>query len=98
MKGLGHSIYWDHASCPVCKQTLTGITPATLNKPDNWRPDEGDFSICVHCAAFLRFETPRRLRQCTSEDLLELMNNQPDTFSMLQKMGSAAKYCVNKRR
>lgn len=37
------------------------------------QPEEGDFSICINCGQFLRFQADLRLRRATAGDIREMM-------------------------
>lgn len=52
-------------ACPVCNALLNMATSVT----GNVAPEPGDFSVCVFCAAILRFEEGLKYVEAKTEDL-----------------------------
>jgi len=85
--------------CPVCREKLDAITPTSSDTPSpGFIPDTGDFSVCIYCAAILRFRADRQLCMATAFDLMELCEKQPHTHSMLQRIAAAARMRVEMAR
>lgn len=55
--------------CPVCKHK---IDRASETMEGGREPKGGDFSVCIYCTAFLRFEDDMTLRKATQADMDEL--------------------------
>jgi hypothetical protein len=99
---IGHGVRLQQSPCPVCGHRLDGLQPAQLDappdKPDDWTPNSGSFSICVYCGSMLRFVDAHDLRKATPDDLVELLNAEPEVFTLLHKMADVAKGLVRDRQ
>jgi predicted nucleic-acid-binding Zn-ribbon protein len=86
-------------TCPVCGNRLTGALPATNNRgEEKWSPTPGDYSVCVYCGTTLRFEMNLQYRVATRDDLKELLDVQPDTFAVIEKIIAVAHLAIEDRR
>jgi len=99
---VGDAVHLKQSPCPVCGHKLDGLTPAKFDTPpakqDDWVPTNTSFSICIYCASMLRFEGERKLRKVTPEDLVELLNAEPELFSLLHKMADFANGMIRDRQ
>ena len=56
--------------CPVCLHLIDCASP-TKDIKDEHRPGPGDFSLCVYCAAFLRFDEKMILYSPSEDEVIE---------------------------
>lgn len=56
-------------SCPSCGHKLDAATATSANMQ---APEPGDLSLCIECAAFLRYTRLMTLEILPEEDLLEM--------------------------
>ena len=84
--------HYQQSDCPACGHRLDGLTLVGLEKPtrDDWTPSKDCFSICVYCTAILRFQTKTQLRTADSQEIIDLLSNAPEVFSLLQSLVAAA--------
>jgi hypothetical protein len=83
--------------CPQCNLELDGVTIMRTDGPKDGLPEEGDYSICVYCAAILRFGAGLQLRKATPEDITEA-RKAPEMFGLLQTAHTAALMAIADRR
>jgi len=99
---IGHGVRLQQSPCPVCGHKLDGLAPARLGtppeKPEDWIPDDTCFSICTYCASMLRFVDDHDLRKVTPDDLVELLNAEPEVFSLLHNLANIANGLVRDRQ
>lgn len=60
------------AYCPSCIGELDCVTPVG---GDSSGPQEGDLSVCIHCAAPLMFDAQLKLNVLTEETMNQLPNS-----------------------
>src|SRR5574340_772497 len=60
-------IHTPASQCPVCKKNLDAAS-ATVNRG----PRPGDFSICLYCQAWLRYNDDLSLRLLNEEDIKKI--------------------------
>lgn len=70
------------SACPVCKYEMDAAT--CLSHPESG-PKAGDYSICIECAAVLRFGPGMELVEADKVDMAEMEYRQPREFAMLKK-------------
>lgn len=92
---VGETIRLKPEPCPVCKMTLDA---ATILTSGSVTPDHNSFTVCVYCAATLRFEMDLKLKVALKEDLREMYDCRPDVFAVLQKLSTAAKVRIQQAR
>jgi hypothetical protein len=68
--------------CPVCLKLQDSAT--CLSDPES-RPAPGDYSICISCAAVLRFGPEMDLLEATEVDLEEMKYRQPREYNLLEQ-------------
>jgi hypothetical protein len=61
----GYSGRMPAAFCPGCFKVLDGVT----NLESSEAPKSGDFTICIYCAAVLRFTENMQLELSSLEDI-----------------------------
>ena len=81
------------AACPRCGKIVDGAT----NLMDKTAPKGGDFSVCIYCAAVLRFTGDLGLRKATGDELAILLDRRPEAFSLLIQAKVAAQLCLRER-
>jgi len=81
------------AACPHCGKIMDGAT----NYTGPTAPKGGDFSVCIYCAAVLRFTGEMVLAEATREDLAMLREAQPDIYVLLRQIEIAARLCLIER-
>jgi len=81
------------AACPRCGKVMDAAT----NLMDKTAPQGGDFSVCIYCAAVLRFTDDLDLRKATGDELAMLLDRQPEAFSLLIRVKVAARLCLRER-
>jgi len=69
------------SACPKCGKMLDGATNCT----GSGKPEVADFSVCLYCAAFLRFTKTMCLELATDADLVALGEEQPIALAILLK-------------
>ena len=70
-------------ACPACGKLLD----AASSIMDSERgPRNGDYTVCLYCAAILRYTKSMNLAPVTSDEILELRNEEPESFRALMKM------------
>lgn len=67
-------------TCPNCGRKLDAATSTRLGRQ---RPKPGDFSLCIGCAAVLRFDEELEPVLALPDDLLELHREDPEAFRHL---------------
>lgn len=67
------------------------------NLMDKTAPQGGDFSVCLYCAAVLRFSDDLGLRKATGDELAVLLDRQPEAFSLLLRVKVAARQRLKER-
>ena len=77
------------APCPSCGKELDGCTSFTGQQT----PSGGDFSVCLYCSTILRFTAGLGLSSASTSDLVELMVDQPEMFTLLAKIQTATQLC-----
>lgn len=55
--------------CPHCQSEISDSTAAL--GPDK-APQPGDYSICIYCGGYLRFDTNCMLRRLSAEEFLAM--------------------------
>lgn len=84
------------AVCPKCGYQMNAATPATPGTKT--APEPGDFSICIECAAALRFGPARCLREVTDEELAELALEDLQGFQLLVKAQNVVATLAGQRK
>jgi hypothetical protein len=79
--------------CPECDHPLDAAS--SFDKKDPRQPHPLDFTICINCAAILRFKLDLSLRRAT---LLESEELPPGTLSMVQAIASMFPNGVPKKK
>lgn len=65
--------------CPVCGTKLDAVTSIESMA----KPNVGDITVCIKCAAVLRFDGELRLRAMTEREIREL---HPDNFKDIARV------------
>lgn len=65
--------------CPYCNKKLD----ACSNMTGEDGPDDGDFTLCLYCAAVLRFNNDLTIRPATRDDMFQFSVEQPELFNLL---------------
>lgn len=70
-------------TCPQCGAVLDATTPA--DPESSAEPSAGDITVCLHCAAALKFvPVALKLEKLTTADLMALPDSYVDYLAMLQ--------------
>jgi hypothetical protein len=73
--------------CPSCGQPLNAaVAPDTPEA----RPQPGDLSMCLCCAAFVFFNDDMTLRAATDEELDDLAANPPELHRQMRAWATRA--------
>lgn len=70
--------------CPCCNYTFEVHTQVGGNA----MPKEGDFSVCINCAAILVFTLSDGLHLVNGDQLRELKDTDNDTYTTLMYINS----------
>ena len=62
--------------CPACDVPISASSP--LDETEEAPPEEGDFSICIVCAAILVYTKALELRLASREELIEALMEFPE--------------------
>jgi hypothetical protein len=76
--------------CPTCGKSLDGAS-----NPSGAMPSPGDFSVCVYCAGFARYDERLALRACSADELDEL---EPEARAGLETAQDAIRTAVLRAR
>lgn len=69
------------ATCPVCKAQHNAATE--IDQQKKHAPQLGDWTVCIECAAILRFTADQRLRQPGVHELVTFRGSQPEEFARM---------------
>ena len=72
--------------CPKCGHLLDAAS--NLDNP-RAKPKPEDYTVCIACAAILRFNSMLRLDVPTPEDVAALQRDDPDYFAEMQRVRRA---------
>lgn len=70
-------------SCPKCKYRLEAHTP--VESDNDYTPEEGSLSVCLNCGEILTFDADLKLRKTTQEELIELKENDNESYQLITK-------------
>jgi hypothetical protein len=73
--------------CPRCDAPLTGAS----DMEGSARPRPGDVSVCLYCAALLKYTAQRTLRALTAAEVRALAVDEPDVLAQLRRYAAAAR-------
>lgn len=73
--------------CPRCRYTMDAATSATRRHAT---PTPGDYSVCLACAAILRFADDLTLRACSVDEQRELERADPE---LAKQLGRIVQFC-----
>jgi hypothetical protein len=73
--------------CPACGKVIDADTPASF---ETVAPQPDDFSICLFCSAWCRYNNDMTLRLAEEKDMEEM---QPDQIELLSKLSR----CIEER-